>query len=29
MIALLIAAGVSMGVSLIGTRVLVPWLKSR
>ena len=29
MIALLIAAGVSMGVSLIGTRVLVPWLRSR
>ena len=29
MIALLIAAGVSMGVSLIGTRVLVPWLQAR
>ena len=29
MIALLIAAGVSMGVSLIGTRVLVPWLRAR
>lgn len=29
MIALLIAAGVSMGVSLIGTRILVPWLRNR
>ena len=29
MIALLIAAGVSMGVSLIGTRALVPWLRDR
>ena len=29
MIALLIAAGVAMGVSLVGTRVLVPWLRAR
>jgi len=29
MIALLIAAAVSMGVSLIGTQVLVPWLTAR
>ncbi len=28
MIALLIAAGVAMGVSLVGTRVLVPWLRA-
>ena len=29
MIALLIAGGVSMGVSLVGTRALVPWLRAR